>query len=162
MEVAWRLESLLMVTTVPLGARRGRRLVVRRCGPRWLVAITLSKPSKVSSRPRTPEPRPVAALLMITSTWQQKNCYSILGMSLLPARRCFWSSQQTWQHASCWRGRVRWGRPACCQWLSWSPPLLPDPSGRPCIPSPAAHPCWQRPGLCGSQSLSLFRDCYEI
>lgn len=57
-----------MVTTVPLGARRGRRVVVRRWGPRWLVAITLSNPSKVSSRPRTPEPRPVAALLMITST----------------------------------------------------------------------------------------------
>ena len=75
MEVACRLESLLIVTTVPLSAKMGRRLLVRSWGPRWLVAITLSKPSEVSSRPRTPEPSPVAALLMITSTWQKHSCH---------------------------------------------------------------------------------------
>ena len=35
---------------------------------------------------------------------------------MAPCRRCSWSSLRTWPPSSCWRGRARWGRPACSQW----------------------------------------------
>ena len=67
----WEGDTTTTTITTTTTTNTSSYLVVRRWGPRWLVAITLSKPSEVSSRPRTPEPSPVAALLMITSTWKQ-------------------------------------------------------------------------------------------